>query len=184
MVLNRKQWSVWIITFLISTIVIFYLVSIYQSFQVKLKPRATVPPITADLLQEIKLKIPGVNKNSYWDLYVDQTENEAGYARIFNIKGEYFCDGKLRYKLTAVSGRINWDSQILIVNGGVCLISEDGKEIQAGEVTWDPKQQKIIAEKLVTYKDQVMVASTEKFTTDLEFNKGLFSGLTKVRYLR
>ncbi len=183
MVVNRKLWLTILITLIISSITIFYLLSLYQSFQVKPKLAATIKPVTADLLQDINLKLPGAVKDSYWDLYVTRTENEAGYARIFNINGKYFCEGKEVYQLTAVSGKIHWDSQILVVNGGVRLTSVDGKEIQAGEISWDSKQQKITADQLVTYKDQSMVASTEKFITDHQFNKGRFFGLTKIKYL-
>ena len=135
-------------------------------------------------LNGVGLKIPGNDKDGYWDLDLAKLErsNQLGY--LTSIKGIYYKAKRSVYQIAGNSGIINWQTRVLQVNGSVIFKSNDGKAISADQIIWDPIKNRITAQGRVILKTPEVQMSTDAIWSDLAMEKSTFLGMTRVTFRR
>ncbi|NLW45765.1 MAG: LPS export ABC transporter periplasmic protein LptC [Firmicutes bacterium] len=140
--------------------------------------------VNSDEFIGLTLKIPGAEKNGYWELNVARLESKDEIGEMKEINGDYFLDKKPIYHISAESGIIQWKTRVLQMEGQVNLKTNDGKSLRADEISWDPNIRKILAVNKVVLESPGLTVTTEKLDGDLSLEQVKFSGITKSFYRR
>lgn len=174
---------------LLAGIIIVLLIGVFITvWFIKDNRKPSVKPIKPttvtdeNVLMGMTIKIPGNEKNGYWELKVVKFEGLEQTGRMKTIEGDYILDGKPIYHVAAQSGQVNWDNRQVRFMDQVVFTSNDNKKLSAQEFLWDPVQNKIIAEKQVVLSAPGFVATTHKLEADPQLDKVFFFGATKFVY--
>ena len=153
-----------------------------ESKPIEVKPSKPQP--NSDLFSGMVLKIPGSEPNSYWELHVVNFESITESGKMNGVKGNYYQNKQVIYKISAKTGVIAWKTRILSLKGAVKFQSNDGKEITADEFVWDPNNKLITATSNVLLKVSQANIKTDSLKADLKLEKVVFSGVTRALYQR
>jgi hypothetical protein len=140
------------------------------------------PKLKKDLLLGTTIKVPGKEKNSYWQLKVAEFSGLAKMGKMTGISGEYFLGKKPVYHVTARFGEVFWRDGTIRLRERVEFLSSDARKIAAGEFLWDPGKNRISAAKNVTLSSAEITVTTQKLTADPQMNKVTFAGETRIVY--
>jgi LPS export ABC transporter protein LptC len=140
--------------------------------------------INSDEFTGLILKIPGAEKNGYWELNVARLESKSDLGLLTEINGEYLLNKQPIYYISADSGTILWKTRVLQITGKVNLKTNDGKALRAVKVSWDPNTRRITAEKEVVLESPDLTVSTDKLDSDLRLEQVKIVGMTKAFYRR
>ncbi len=183
--MTLKKTVIFVVLLVVALLVVLLGFSVYNSLDNSLGMKNLKQNSAAhqvDFLKDIKIKLPGEQPESYWELEVAKTENRGDRGRLSQVKGRYYVKGKLVYSLSGNRGEIFWQTRQLKINENVRLITNDGKRLQAEELVWNPKTQQITAVKQVVFTTDQVKVSTQKIIADLSIKKIVFSGPTKTIY--
>jgi LPS export ABC transporter protein LptC len=140
---------------------------------------------SSDEFERMTIKIPGAEKNSYWELHVDQGKNLDDVGHLSRIEGSYFIDKSPFYRISGKTGIINWNTRVLRMNGNVVLKTVDeSKRLNADEVVWDPTLRNVTARREVILVTPQATATANEIIANLSLDQIIFNGLTKVVYQR
>jgi LPS export ABC transporter protein LptC len=150
----------------------------------KATPTATekTPKLEKDLLLGTTIKVPGKEKNSYWQLKVVELSSLAKIGKMTGITGDFFINGKPVYHVTARFGEVFWQDGTIRLREKVEFLSNDGRKIVAGEFQWDPKNNRVTAAKKVILSSADITVTTEKLTANPQVDKVTFAGETRIVY--
>jgi lipopolysaccharide assembly outer membrane protein LptD (OstA) len=132
----------------------------------------------------VVIKVPGREDNGFWELTVAKSESATNIGHIYQINGKYRVNQKVKYRISGDAGQILWESRILMLNGRVKLMTEEGKKLTADEMSWDPNISKVNARGNVHFETKDLSLNTGKLEADLDLNLLNFTGLTKATYGR
>jgi hypothetical protein len=176
---------------LIIGVSVFIVTSIWLTLQHAPVPRkAKVLSIktdqkSSDEFEKMTIKIPGAEKNGYWELHVDQGESLETVGHLNHIEGSYFINKKPFYRISGKTGIIYWNTRILQINGNVMLKTVDeSKSLNADEIVWDPTLRNITARREVILVTTQATVTTNQIIANLSLDQAVFNGLTKVVYQR
>ncbi len=182
----KKKWLLLLITILLAASAYFLLSSLFHA--VSNKQEALVGEgklqINSDEFTGLVLKIPGAEKNGYWELNVARLESKDDFGLLTEINGEYLLNKQPIYYISAESGIILWKTRVLQLTGKVNLKTNDGKVLRAEKIAWDPNVRRVTAEKEVVLESPGLTISMEKFDGDLNFEQVKITGMTKAFYRR
>ncbi len=137
-----------------------------------------------DELDDINLKIPGADRNSFWDLNVAKLSKVRDDGQLVDIDGQYIQNKKVLYTFEANEGKFNWRTRNFELKGAVHFQTIDGKELIAERIRWEPAKNRLIAEGQVSLKNKQLQMTTNSIDTDLDLDQAKLSGDTKVKYRR
>jgi hypothetical protein len=140
------------------------------------------PKLENDLLLGTTIKVPGKEKNSYWQLKVVELSSLAKIGKMTGITGDFFLDGKPMYHVTARFGEVFWRDGTIRLREKVEFLSNDGRKIVAGEFQWDSVNNRITAAQKVILSSTDITVTTEKLTADPQVDKVTFAGETRIIY--
>jgi LPS export ABC transporter protein LptC len=185
--LQKRFWLSALIICAFLLIVTFFWLTLQQA----LVPRkSTVHSIkdeqkSSDEFEKMTIKIPGAEKDAYWELHVDQGENLEDVGRLSHVEGSYFINKKLFYQLSSKTGIIYWNTRVLKMNGNVMLKTvDDSKRLNADEVVWDPTLKNVTARREVILVTPQATATANEMIANLSLDQVVFNGLTNVAYQR
>jgi LPS export ABC transporter protein LptC len=145
-------------------------------------PMAKIPKLKKDLLLGTTIKVPGKEKNSYWQLKVAELSSLAKIGKMTGITGDFFRDEKPVYHVTARFGEVFWQNGTIRLREEVEFVSNDGRKIVAGEFQWDPVKNRVIAAKKVVLSSADITVTTEKLTANPQVDRVTFAGETRIVY--
>lgn len=183
---NKKFWlNIFFILISVAGVVAF-LISIRQAADTKPVPSTGKKERQddSDQLVGMKLKIPGSDKNSYWDLNVASLDSLDNIGHMKGIKGQYYSNKKPVYHLSAQSGLIFWKTKILKLKGKVSLSTNDNRLLTAEVIAWDPNTNKVTAKNNVILKTAKLTVRSTAIITNLSMNQATFSQNTTALYER
>jgi LPS export ABC transporter protein LptC len=182
----RKRWLTILMVAVFGIALIISGVAMFQaSHQNQSKPGGREKPAEVlDELTGINVKVPGSEKDSYWDLTVSKMVRDQTTARLEGIRGDYVLNKQASYHLTAQTGMIDWRTRTMELSGEVRFWTADGKELTAERIRWDQAQGRIIAEHRVRLKGPGLSLDASKLDASLDLDQVRFSGTTKVTYRR
>lgn len=182
----RKRWLVILIIMVFGVALVLSGIAMFQTtHQNSAKtPGNTKPAEALDELTGISIKVPGKEKDGYWNLTVAKMAKNQTLAQMVEIRGEYIQNQRAVYHLTAPSGSIDWRTRTIEVNGGVRFWTLDGRTLVAERVRWDPAKERVSAERQVKLTTPTLTLSTAKLDATLGLDRLQLSGLTKVTYRR
>lgn len=182
----KKKWLLVLIVILSAVIAYFLLSSFFHTISKKEEVLVGEGKlhIDSDEFTGLILKIPGAEKNGYWELNIARLESKEDLGLLTKINGEYFLNKQPIYYLSAESGTIWWKTRVLQITGKVNFKTNDGKVLKAEKVAWDPNARRITAEKEVSLESPDLTILTDKFDGDLHFEQAKVSGATKAFYRR
>lgn len=182
----KNKWLLLVVLMLLGIIAYFLLVSFFHA--VSKKQDILVGEgklnVNSDEFIGLMLKIPGAEKNGYWELNVARLESKDEIGSMKEINGDYFLNKKPIYHISAESGIIQWKTRVLQMTNQVNFRTNDGKSLRAEELFWDPNTRKILAENKVVLESSELTVTTEKLDGDLNLDQVKFSGMTKSFYRR
>ncbi|HYH04617.1 MAG TPA: LPS export ABC transporter periplasmic protein LptC [Bacillota bacterium] len=146
------------------------------------KPVKKVAGNDENVLMGMTIKIPGNEKNGYWELKVVKFAGLEQIGKMKTIEGDYLLDGKPIYHVSAKSGQVNWENRQLRFENQVVFTSNDKKKLSAQEFLWNPVQNKVFAENQVVLSAPGLVVTTHKLEADPQLDKVVFTGETKFVY--
>jgi hypothetical protein len=146
------------------------------------EPAGKASKLEKDLLLGTTIKVPGKEKNSYWQLKVVELSSLAKIGKMTGITGDFFRDEKPVYHVTARFGEVFWQDGTIRLREKVEFWSNDGRKIVAGEFQWDPVNNRVIAMKKVILSSADITVTTEKLTADPQVDKVTFAGETRIVY--
>lgn len=138
--------------------------------------------VNSEELIGITMKIPGGNRNGYWELSCAKMVNANHYGTLTTIKGQYYRAHKPVYYLDAKSGVIYWGTSVLKLRGDVKFSVKDGSVLTADEIVWDPKSEMIKAKNNVHLTTRNSEVITEQITAKPDLRKVNLKGTTQVIY--
>lgn len=182
----KNKWLLIVILIAIGVIAYFLLTFFFHTFSKKQEVLVGEGKlnVNSDEFIGLLLRIPGAEKNGYWELNVARLESKDDIGEMKEINGHYYLDKKPIYHISAESGVIQWKTRVLQMDGQVNLKTDDGKSLRAEEISWDPNTQKILAEKKVVLESPGLTVTTEKLDGDLNLDQVKLSGITKSFYRR
>jgi LPS export ABC transporter protein LptC len=184
---NKKIWlNLFFIIISVSGLVIFG-ISLHQAMDSESKTpvvKDEQPVGGPDELVGMSFRIPGAEKQGFWELQVAQLKNRPAVGIMTTVKGTYFLNKKPLYHLSARTGEILWKTRILTVQDDVKLTTTDGKELRADKLVWNPNEKKIIASSNVVLKTANLTVTSTAISTSLGLDRATFSENTRVLYLR
>jgi len=139
---------------------------------------------TAEEFEGMKIRVPGPEKEGFWELDVAKMVNQDNIGKMDRIEGEYTLNKLVLYTVKAAVGQIFWRNGVLLFQGDVELTAADGKKISAASLLWNSKQKKIVARDKVTMTAKGVLVRTSRLTANLKFDKIIFAGATEVSYQR
>ncbi len=182
----KNKWLLLVI--LVLLVVVAYLSLAYFFNAVSKKQEAFVGEgklnVNSDEFIGLLLRIPGAEKNGYWELNVARLESKDEIGTMKEINGDYYLNKKPIYHLSAESGIIEWETRILHIAGQVNFKTNDGKSLRAEEVSWNPNTRKILAKNKVVLESPGLTVTTEKLDGDLNLDQVKLLGVTKSFYRR
>jgi hypothetical protein len=146
------------------------------------KPTPKILKSDEDLLLGTTIKVPGKEKNSYWQLKVVEFASLNQTGKMNGITGDFFLDGQPVYHVTARFGEVFWQDGTIRLREKVEFSSNDARKITAGVFIWDPVKNRLIAEKNVILTSTKITVITEKLTADPKVDKVAFTGETRIVY--
>jgi LPS export ABC transporter protein LptC len=165
--------------------IIFYWLTLQQA----LSPRKPVVQSiknrqeSSDEFEGTTFKIPGAEKNEYWELHVNTVKSLEDVDYLNHFEGSYFVNKKPFYRISAETGVFYLKTRVLEVNGNVVLRTDDNsKRLNADELVWDPTLKKITARrKVILTTPQATIAANE-IVFNIKVDQVTFNGLTNVVY--
>jgi LPS export ABC transporter protein LptC len=186
MVKKRLWLSVVIIAASLFSVTLFWLT--LQQALVPRKLKANViqdAQKSPDEFEKMTIKIPGVDKNGYWELHVNQGESLEDVGHLNHVEGSYLVNKKPLYLISGKTGVIYWNTQVLEMNGNVVLKTVDeSKRLNADEIIWDPRLKNVTARREVIFVTPQATVTAKEAIVNLGLDQVVFSGLTKVVYQR
>jgi LPS export ABC transporter protein LptC len=138
-----------------------------------------------DEFQQMTMKIPGAEKNGYWELNIKNGKSLQDGAILKDIEGQYFSDKKPIYQISSKNGTIDWKTRTLELKNSVLLKTVDNSKIlTTTELVWNPNSKKITARQGVTLQALETLISTDELFSDLTLEQVELKGMTKVIYQR
>jgi LPS export ABC transporter protein LptC len=138
--------------------------------------------VNSEELIGLTMKIPGGSRNGYWELNCAKMVNASQFGTLATINGRYYSAHKPIYHLVAESGRIYWGDSILELRGKVKFSMNDGTELTAEEIIWNPQKNRISAKNNVFLTSHSLELKTEEMVAKLDFNTLTLKGMTQVSY--
>lgn len=176
----QKSWFVVAgVVFLIALVLVW---TNMMSVQHKNAAESTIINAVGDELDDINLKIPGADRNSFWDLNVVKLTKVRNNSQLVGIDGQYIQNKKALYTIQAKEGKFNWQTRNFELKGSVHFQTSDGKELSAEQIRWEPAKNRLIAVGQVSLRNQQLQLTTNSIDTDLELDRAKLSGDTKVKY--
>lgn len=182
----KNKWLLLVILISIGVIAYFLLTFFFHTISKKQEILVGEGKLNVDSDEFIGLllKIPGAEKNGHWELNVARLESKDEIGEMKEINGHYYLDKKPIHHISAESGVIQWKTRILQMDGQVNLKTNDGKSLRAEEISWDPNNRQILAERKVVLESPGLTITTEKLDGDLNLDQVKLSGITKSFYRR
>lgn len=182
----KNKWLLLVILISIGVIAYFLLTFFFHTISKKQDVLVGEGKLNVDSDEFIGLllRIPGAEKNSYWELNVARLESKDEIGEMKEINGHYYLDKKPIHHISAESGVIQWKTRVLQMDGQVNLKTNDGKWLRAEEILWNPNTRKISAEKKVVLESPGLTITTDKLDGDLNLDQVKLSGITKSFYRR
>jgi LPS export ABC transporter protein LptC len=182
---NRQLWLAILFIVIAILAVIVLAISLQQppDSAVQPSPNPTNTP-NSDVFLGTTIKIRGAGQNGLWELKVLELERTDNIELLTDVKGVYYENGILLYRITAQRGQIFVNSRILKMSNTVKFESSDGKKIFADELTWDPNGERIQARGRVRFESARSVLTTDELSADLRLNRVNLSGKTQASYQR
>lgn len=177
--------KLWFIAAFLSPILIGLMIWGIMNESTRSKPKTQAPSelqVNSEELIGITMKIPGGNRNGYWELNCAKMVNANQYGTLTTINGQYFLSNKPVYFLVAKSGLIYWDSSVLKLRGDVKFSVKDGAVLTADEIIWNPKSETIHAKNNVHLINRNSEVITEQITAKPDLRKVNLHGDTQVTY--
>jgi LPS export ABC transporter protein LptC len=182
---NRQFWLAVIFITIAVLAVVVLVFSLQQRPDGAIQPKSSPSPTPgSDIFSGMSIKIPVAGRNGVWELKVTQLERTDNIDLLTDVKGAYYENKALLYRIAAQKGQIYLNSRILEVSGAVRFESNDGKKITANQLTWDPNGQKIRARGRVRLETSRSVLTAEELAADLRLNRVVLSGKTHASYQR
>jgi hypothetical protein len=138
--------------------------------------------VNSEELIGLTMRIPGGNRNGYWEINCAKLINVNQFGTLTTINGQYYSANKPIYRLVAESGRIYWESSILKLQGNVKLSMNDGTKLTADEIVWNSKTDKIQAQNNVSLTTRSLVVKTEQIIAGSDLRKVDLKGMTHVSF--
>ncbi|MGE5581437.1 MAG: LPS export ABC transporter periplasmic protein LptC [Bacillota bacterium] len=184
--LKKRFWLVFLIILVSAITVLVFWQTLQQGISTgKLKTTADDSQAGLDEFSGMKIKIPGAEKDGYWELTVSKFADLSDVGRLNKVEGSYYRGRKPVYLISGETGVIYWNSRVLELQGNVLIKTYDGsKKITADELVWDPNQKTITARHNVTLETSNLTVNAETFSSNLYLNRASFTGMTKAVYER
>ena len=184
--LKKQFWLTLLICASLCIIVVFW-ITLHQAMSTqKLLVHSTKPEQhSSDEFEKMTIRIPGAEKNGYWELHVNQGTSFQDDVHLNHIEGQYFINKKSIYQISGNTGVIYWKTRVLQLNGSVVLKTDDeSKILNAEELLWNPTLKNLIARRGAILKTPQTTITTDGIVSNLKMDQVVFTGLTKVVYQR
>jgi LPS export ABC transporter protein LptC len=181
--MNKSK--IWIIAAILILIVTGLVIWRVRQESTQHKPKSNAHnelQVNSEELIGLTMKIPGGNRNGYWELNCAKMVNASQYGTLTTINGQFYKANKPVYTLVAQSGFIYWESSILILRGDVKFSVMDGTQLTADEIVWEPKTDMIKAKDRVHLSTSTLEVKTDKIVSKTDLRKVDLKGITEVSF--
>jgi hypothetical protein len=177
--------KIWFIIAILSPILVGLLIWGVMKESAQIKPINNAQnklQVNSEELIGLTMKIPGGNRDGYWELNCAKMVNADRFGTLTTITGQYILATKPVYHLVAESGLIYWGSSILRLRGNVKFSVKDGPELTAEEIVLNPKTDIINAKKNVRLTTRSLQVETEQIIAKPDLRKVDLKGITQVSF--
>lgn len=182
---RKKKWLILILCFILLSILTLIGLIFFRPVTTRPKLPAVNEglKIEADKLEGLTIKVAGTDHSSFWELNFAEFVNRDTEGSFQDVKGRYFQGKRQVYQIRAESGRVSWQERQVRFIGKVHLETADGRQLNADEVIWAPREGKISARGGVRFKTPDLIYETSRLDSDLNLKRINSHGSTKVSYL-
>lgn len=177
--------KIWLIIAILSPILIGFMIWGIMRESTRIIPRNNAHnelQVNSEELIGLTMKIPGGDRNGYWEINCAKMVNGDQFGTLTTITGRYILASQPVYHLVAKSGLIYWGSSILKLRGNVKFSVKDGTELTAEEIVLNPKTDTIRAQNNVSLTTRSLQVKTEQIIAKPDLRKVDLKGTTQVSF--